>query len=80
MKLANAIATSAVVMVAIASPTSALQGRVERVLILSGEPVPSGTKAYVAGLRIPTACEEAPSSRPLTFSPRRTARSTQLAG
>ncbi|KAG3243154.1 hypothetical protein PI124_g12029 [Phytophthora idaei] len=45
MKLANAIATSAVVMVAIASPTSALQGRVERVLILSGEPVPSGTKA-----------------------------------
>ncbi|KAF1778898.1 Peptidase S1, PA clan [Phytophthora cactorum] len=60
MKLANAIATSAVVMVAIASPTSALQGRVERVLILSGEPVPSGTKAYVAGLRIPTACEEAP--------------------
>ncbi|KAG2769220.1 hypothetical protein Pcac1_g19544 [Phytophthora cactorum] len=45
MKLANAIATSAVVMVAIASPTSALQGRVERDLILSGEPVPSGTKA-----------------------------------
>ncbi|RAW30301.1 hypothetical protein PC110_g13338 [Phytophthora cactorum] len=55
MKLANAIATSAVVMVAIASPTSALQGRVERDLILSGEPVPSGTKAYVARLRIPTA-------------------------
>ncbi|ETL90777.1 hypothetical protein L917_10632 [Phytophthora nicotianae] len=52
MKPINAIAIPSAVMAAIASPIGAYQGHVERELILSGEIVPSGTKTYVANIRL----------------------------
>lgn len=46
------IIATAISAAAMTSPASAYEGHVERELILSGEDVPSGTKTYVAGLRI----------------------------
>ncbi|KAF1779340.1 Serine protease [Phytophthora cactorum] len=52
MKPANAVAVFAAVIAVIASPIGAYQGHVERELILGGEIVPSGTKTYVANIRL----------------------------
>ncbi|POM74878.1 Serine protease trypsin-like protein [Phytophthora palmivora] len=51
MKLVITIATS-VTIASTVSLITAYDGHVERELILSGEVVPSGTKTYVAGLRL----------------------------
>ncbi|KAL3664482.1 hypothetical protein V7S43_010236 [Phytophthora oleae] len=49
MRPAVAIVTFAAI---VASTATAYEGHVERELILSGEVVPSGTKTFVAGLRL----------------------------
>ncbi|KAG6616432.1 serine protease trypsin-like protein [Phytophthora cinnamomi] len=48
----KSLLASAIALVSAASAGSAYQDHVERELILSGDVVPSGTKTYVAGLRI----------------------------